>query len=329
MSKQLMYVGVDVGKDEVWATLATTKPKSFAQSTAGVQALRAWMRKNATGARVHVCMEATGIYSQALALRLLTGADDLEVSIINPAQIKAFARAQLRRTKTDQVDAAVILAFAETQTPRPWSPEPSALHTLSRLVAHREALTEDLRRWTNRQHAASCDPRVVQAVDRSQAAIVRILTRELTKIEQALAALMAAEPTLAEQRAVLQTIPGIGPVASLELMAAAKGCLTARTSRQVTAHAGLAPAHRQSGSSVRGHSQIAKQGNVRLRTCLYMPVISAIRHNPVIRMFYQRLRTNGKPKKVALIACMRKLLVIARAILISKKPFDPAYQPLT
>lgn len=328
MSKTMMYVGVDVGKDELWAAMTTTKPRPFPHTKTGVTALSTWIMKAAGDARVHVSMEATGIYSQALAMRLVAHAN-LEVSIVNPAQINAFARAQLRRTKTDRVDAAVILAFAQSQTPLPWTPEAPAISKLSRLVAHREAVDEDLTRWKNRQHAASDDPRGVKEVDQSQAKMVRMLTRQRATIENAIAALIAAEPALAEDRAVLQTITGIGPVSSVQLLAYAKGRLTERTARQVTAHAGLAPAHRQSGSSVRGKSHIAKQGDMRLRTCLFMPVLSAIRHNPVIREFYHRLLERRKPKKVALVACMRKLLLIARAILISREPFNPAYQPLT
>lgn len=328
MSKKVMYVGVDVGKDEFWVALETGKPRKFANSAAGVRALGTHLKKVAGCRRVHLCMEATGIYSQGLALRMLT-LPNVEVSIVNPAQIKAFARAQLRRTKTDGVDTTVIQAFAQSQRPASWTPESSATYTLARLVAQRQAVDEDLTRWNNRQHAASYDPRAVAEVNRSQAEIVATLTRERARIETAIADLLAAEPELAADRAVLQTIIGIGPISSVQLLAYAKGCLTVRTGKEVTAHAGLAPAEHQSGSSVHGKSHLAKQGNVHLRTCLYMPAMSAIRHNPVIREFYQRLRAQHKPPKVALVACMRKLLIIARAILISRKPFDPAYQALT
>jgi len=328
MSKSIMYAGVDVGKNEFWVALGTAKPRKFAHSAAGVRALGAHLSKVAGHRRVHLCMEATGIYSQALALRLLT-LPNVEVSIVNPAQIKAFARAQLRRTKTDRVDAAVILAFAKSQRPAPWTPESPAAYTLARLVAQRQALDEDVTRWKNRQHAASYDLRAVAEVDRSQAEVVQTLIGERERVEKAIAELLAAEPELAADRAVLQTIIGIGPISSIQLLAYAKGCLTVRTGKEVTAHAGLAPAEHQSGSSVHGKSHLAKQGNVHLRTCLYMPTVTAITHNPVIREFYHRLLAQNKPPKVALVACMRKLLMIARAILISRQPFNPAYQRLT
>lgn len=105
--------------------------------------------------------------------------------------------------------------------------------------------------------------------------------------------------------------------------------LTLRTRRQLDAHAGLAPAQRQSGSSVRGKSHIAKQGNARLRKALYMPTLVAGQYNPQLKRYYERLVERGKPKKVALTACMRKLLNLLRAMLIKKTLFNPAYQPLT
>ena len=322
MNKHLMYVGVDVGQDEVWAVVRGSKPRVFRNSEAGIRALGNWAHTQAQGMGVQFCMEATGVYGRTVAVRLLKGRYG-DVSIVNPAQITAYARAQLRRTKTDGVDAQVILSFAQSQHPAPWTPEPPALRRLIHLVTQADAVREDLRRWSNRRHTEKYTDDLPAAVQTSTTRIIRGLRRQLANMERAINELLAAIPELKQQIELLCSIPGIAQLSAVRLLAYGRNTITTYSARALVAHAGLATRHRRSGRSVRGKSQLAKQGDRRLRTALYMPALVGMRRNPRLQPFYQRLVKAGKPKKLAIAACMKKLLVISRAILIDQKPFEP------
>jgi len=326
MSKPICYVGIDVGQAELWVAVADRRPRQFVHTAAGIRALVRFCHATAPDHLLHFCLEATGVYGRSLAVRLLRGSHpDVEVSIVNPVQIAAFAKAQLRRTKTDAVDARVILAFAQSQTPRPWTPEPAALRELHQLVAEADALQAAHRQWSNRAHTHALTPDRPTAVQHTDRAILRTLDRELTRIEEAITALCQGDPTLRQQIDLLCTIPGIAQHSATRLLAYGGRAWTTHSAKQLTAHAGLAPRHRLSGTSVRGKSHLAKQGDAHLRRTLYMPALVASRYNPALKTVYQRLRDGGKPGKLAIAACMRRLLLIARAVLKQQRPFDPAY----
>lgn len=328
MSKQVLYVGVDVGCDELWAAVRGCKPRCFKHTTSGVRSLYTWGRQKSSGLPLCFCMEATGVYSVSVARRLVNQ-PSTTVCIVNPMQIAAFAKVQLRRSKTDQIDAEVIRTFAETQQPPTWSPDPKPLRELYQLVSQADAARDSLAQWRNRHHAQKFIADLPDAVKKSQRAIERSLKRQLEQLEQAIVAMCAADAGLAQQIALLSTIPGIAQNSAVKLIAYGRTWLTERKPKELVAHAGLAPHHRQSGTSVKGKSRIDKHGDHRLRKTLYMPALVGTQHNPTLKRFYQRLLKAGKPKMVALVACMKKLLLIARAILISKKTFNPNYQPLT
>jgi transposase len=328
MSKQILYVGVDVGASALWASLPGLRARQFGHTGAGIRQLHRWAVKHSGGAVVHLCMEATGVYSQQVAVRLVDQ-PRTEVSIVNPACIKSFANAQLRRSKTDALDAEVIRCYAETQAPPAWHPAPKALRQLHALVAQADALEDGLHQWRNRQHAHGYTEDLPRAVKASQRAIERSLEKEVTKVEAAIDQLCAADPDLAQQVLLLETIPGIARKSAVRLLAYGQNWLTDRSPKELVAYAGLAPHHHQSGTSVRGRSRIDKRGNRHLRKTLYMPALVGSVYNPILSEFYQRLCANGKLKKVALVACMRKLLLMARSMLINKTTFNPNYQPLT
>jgi transposase len=326
MSKSVCYVGIDVGQAELWVAMAERRARRFVHTATGIRALIRFCRGAAPDQRLHCCLEATGVYGRSLAVRLLQeGTPDIEVSIVNPAQITAFAKAQLRRTKTDAVDAQVILAFAQSQTPRPWTPEPAALRQLHQLVAEADALQAARRQWSNRAHTHALTPDQPTAVRRTDRAMLRTLDRELIRIQEVITALCQDDPALSQQIDLLCTIPGIAQRSAARLLAYGGQAWTTHSAKQLTAHAGLAPRHRLSGTSVRGKSHLAKQGDAHLRRTLYMPALVASRYNPALMLVYQRLRDGGKPGKLALTACMRRLLLIARAVLKQQRPFDPAY----
>lgn len=325
MSKQVSYVGIDVGCEELWVMVPGMKPRKFEHSRRGIRSLYNWATKKTGNDQRHFCMEATGVYSISVAFQMFNEYQ-ARISIVNPAQIAAFARVKMKRSKTDQIDAEVIRSYAESQKPAVWKPAPKPLRQLSALVTQADAIKDCLGQWRNRHHAQGFIPDLPDEVKKTQRSIERSLTTQLRKIETAIANLCAQESTLAQQVALLRTIPGVADKSAVNLLAYGQDWLTVRSAKALTAHAGLAPHHHQSGSSVRGKSRIDKRGNPKLRKILYMPALVAVHHNPVLMKFYQRLLNNGKPKKLALVAAMRKLLIISRAMLITKKTFNPQIQ---
>lgn len=328
MSKERLSVGVDVGKDEVMVAVAGRKPKAFGTSPSDLKRLMKWVKSQTGSQVIHIGMEATGVYSDRIALALWAY-PDVMVSVINPAQIKAYGRAVLRRTKTDSVDAQLICDFVRSQRPVTWTPPSATQRELKALVTHADAIRDEIQRWANRSHAHKHMTRLPAVVTSSTAEVIAMLKQELAAIEAAIMQVCQRDTSLAEDLAIAVSIPGIGPRSAAQLLAHGGGALTQRTRRQLDAHAGLAPAERQSGTSVRGKSHLAKAGNARLRRALYMPTLVAVRYNPILKRHYDRYVERGKAKKVALAACMRKLLNILRAMLITRTPFNPAYQPLT
>lgn len=322
------YVGIDVSKDELVAAMTGRKPRSFANTVMGSKALYRWAKTLAKGEPMHFCLEATGVYGYRAAMTL-AACPEAEVSVVNPAQIAAFAKAQLRRAKTDILDAQVILAFVCSQHPQPWQPDPDVWRRLYALVAEWDALAETKRRLANRDHSHVHIPNLPPEVGHAQHRVIRCLDREIARLEEAVRFLCDADPELKTQVTLLCTIPGVKTTTAVHVLAYGRTKLTTYSRKQLTAHAGLAPAQHQSGSSIRGKSRLAKQGDKRLRRTLYMPVLCGITHNPAIAARYQRLCQNRKTKMVAIAACMRKLLLIIQAMLKHQKPFNPELIPLT
>ena len=318
MSKSVVYVGVDVGKVELWVSVEGRKVRMFHHTGHGVSGMVRWLRGVGDSQRIQVCMESTGIYSRRLAIRLQRGSG-LSVSIVNPLQIKSFRQVLLRRTKTDGVDAEVIRLYAQSQQPPEWHPGSAVQEELTSLVKQADRLRRLLIQSQNRGEHADGVSRVVRASER---AVQRCLREQVAVVEGAIEGLCEQNETLQEQVRLLCTIPGLGTKSATQVLCYGGVPLQERSAKELTAHAGLAPCHRQSGISVRGRSRIAKQGDRRLRTALYMPTLVAVRANPALRTFYHHLIENGKAKKLALIACMRKLLIIIRAILRTNRPFD-------
>ena len=327
MSKQVFWIGVDVGKDEVWVSVAGKKARSFPTTTKGMQSLCRWAQSCAGEGEVRLCMESTVVYGYRVAV--LCRQCGSEVSVINPAQIKAFSHAQLRRTKTDQVDAEVIRCFAESQRPAVWQPPRKAVSQLYWLISELDALCEMRRQCKNREHSRQLVPDLPKEALVASRKVLQSITRQIDALQKRIKELVADDEQIHERVTLLCTIPAIQQATATHLMAYGKDHWDTHTAKQLTAHAGLAPRHRQSGSSIRGKSRLAKQGDKRLRQILYMPTVCAIVHNPYVRAVYQRLVANGKPKMLALMAGMRKLIVLIRAILRTKKPFTYPNPALT
>jgi transposase len=330
MAPRTLYTGVDVGKKELVVVLAASaqealgRPRNFPNRPAGFRRLMKWVQ--ATGVDfqgVHVCLEATGVYGQRL-VHFLQKQTDWTVSVVDPAQVKAFGQAQLSRTKTDGVDAFLLAAFAAACHPRPFVPEPPELRELKalgqRLATLKNFLQEEQNRLSSLMDAVEVSPVVQRSIRQSVAQTkkqIAILQREIRKY-------LDRHPNLKGQVELLRSIPGIGELSAVYLLPDVRAKSSYLEVKQLVAYAGLSPAHHQSGTSVRKKSRLTKAGNRLLRKALYMPALVGIRHNPVLKALYQRLRTLGKPKKLALTACMRKLLHILYGVLKNQTPFNPA-----
>jgi len=306
------FVGIDVSKDRLDVHLRPGG-ESFAVARDG-EALAALVERLRALAPALVVIEATGGYETVVASAL--GAAHLPLAVVNPRQIRAFARATGRLAKTDRLDAAAIAHFAEAVRPpaRPIA-EPEAL-ALGELVARRRQVIEMIVAEGNRRRTAT-QRRVIRAIERHLA----VLQTELSELDSDIDGAIRNSPAWQAEADLLKSVPGIGP-ATLRTLIAELPELGKLDRRKIAALVGVAPINRDSGT-LRGRRTIAG-GRAAVRTALFMPTIVASRTNPVIAAYYQKLRAAGKTAKQALIACMRKLIVILNAMLRDQKPWQPA-----
>jgi transposase len=326
MSKRTLYVGIDVSKKAL--EVATTVDGKEAEATkeirnnlGGFRMLEEWTRKQSHKhgcEEIHYCIESTGVYSEKV-VEYLQGRGDLMVSVVNPFVVKSFGKSLGVRTKTDRVDSELLALYAATVKPKVTEKRPEDLKELRSLVRHLEYLIN--RRG---QEVGRLESTTNALVADSIKGIIKSYDKQIEKIKEAIEEHLRKHPDLRERTELLESIPGIGEITSKILLCELhmEGGGERISAKAQTAHAGLAPQHRISGSSVRGKPRICKTGNFRLRRCLYFPTMVAIKHNPVIRRFYRRMLENGKPKMVALVAAMRKLLVIAIGVLNNRTEFD-------
>lgn len=304
------FVGVDVSKEHLDVALPGS-PKAWrtGNDKAGIAALG---RKLAGLAAPHLVCEATGRHTRLLARDLARR--QVAFSRINPRQIRDFARATGRLAKTDAIDAGIILRFAQTMQPPATPPPSDAQIELADLVRRRRQLVEI---------AAMEKQRTAQSDDDSLAASLKrhldFLTAEITGIDQQIASRIEADRDLAHRAELLRSIPGIGVIAACTFVAELPE-LGQVGKKQIAALVGVAPMNRDSGAA-RGEAHI-KGGRLSVRCVLYMATISAIRCNPAIKAFYKRLRDEGKPPKLAIVAAMRKLIVIANAVAEQNRPWN-------
>ena len=316
------WLGIDIAKDTFAACLqreTRALAGQFDNSPAGYAKLDRWLAKHLGGA-AHICLEATGRYGEGVAEHLHAAGHT--VSIINPARLKAFGQATLTRTKTDQTDAALLATFCRTQRPAAWTPPPAAQRELRALVRRRESLLGLRQAEANRLDSGETSPAVRQSLEQ----VLALLEDQLVSIEAAITAQAASDPALQRQVDLVDSITGIGHTTATALLAEIDfGAYP--SARQVAAQAGLTPRQRQSGTSVHGKPRLSKQGASQIRKILYFPALTAMRYNPVMRTFAERLAKRGKAKMAIVCACMRKLLHLVYGVLKSGLPFDPNYPP--
>ena len=258
-----------------------------------------------------VLVEASGGLELPLVATLATG--ELPVVVVNPRQVRDFARATGKLAKTDALDAAVLAHFAEAVRPPVRPLRDAETQVLNSLVARRHQVMTMLVSEKNRLSAAA-----TVAVRPRIEAHIAWLERELEDLDEGLRRTLRQSPVWREKDDLLRTVPGVGEQLSLTLLAYLPE-LGTLDRRQIAALVGVAPFNRDSGT-LRGKRTVWG-GRARIRATLYMGALVASRFNPVIRDFYQRLLAAGKPKKLALTACMRKLLVILNSMLKHRSPW--------
>lgn len=321
----MYYLGVDVAKAKLDCMLLDSssskmKSKSIANTSVGFVQLLEWLDKQ-KASKAHVVMEPTGMYHENAALALADAG--LVVSLINPAQLRAFAQGLGVKTKTDRADSAVLARYGATQTPAPWQPPSQSARRLKALLARRDAVADDLQRERNRQEANNFSP-VPEAVGESIAQTISFLEAELKRLEKMITEHIDSDPDLRNKKELLETIPGVGPRVAGHMTALFAG-RTFDRAEQLAAYLGLVPVEWQSGTSVKSRPRMSKAGPAYLRKVLYMPAVVARRCNPHIKALNDRLLAKGKSKMASIGAAMRKLAHLCFGVIHSGKPYDPKF----
>jgi len=311
VNQKPIYIGIDVAKAQLdlaarptgqeWQSPNT--PEGIAQVVESLQAL----------APTLVVLEATGGLQLPLVAALAI--ECIPLVVVNPRQVRDFAKATGRLAKTDRLDAQVLAHFGEATQPQSRPLPDAQSQALQALLARRGQLVGMLTAEKNRLGAALAPVR-----PRLQAHI-SWLQEELASLDQDLGDTIRKSPLWRAKDNLLQGVPGIGPRVSFTLLAHLPE-LGSLTRQQISALVGVAPLNRDSGL-MRGRRSVWG-GRARVRAALYMAALVGTRYNPVVRAFYQRLVEAGKPKKVALVACMRKLLCILNAMLKHQQSWNPA-----
>jgi transposase len=328
-SRYRLFVGIDIAATTcavAWmhATSQPSRAISIDQTAAGFVALQHKLQAIEPDPQaILIVMEATGTYWMRVATSLSEAG--FAVAVINPAQAHAFAKALLKRSKTDAIDAQTLSELGARLQPSCWTPPPQIYAELQQRLVHRDGLVTARTQFRNQLHALIQQPIVIASVRARLDILIATLTEEIATVEQEIAAALQQDEAWAAAAARLATVSGLGTLTVAWILTTTINFTLTTTPEAAANYAGLAPQLRQSGSSVRGHPRVGHGGNARLRRALYMATLSAVQHNPVIKAFYQRLCAAGKPRKVALCAAARKLLRIAWAVATTNQDFDPAY----
>ncbi|WP_070155977.1 IS110 family transposase [Sphingobium phenoxybenzoativorans] len=309
MSNNSQYVAIDVSKSALDIAMpGANRIWRSSNTLTGVAALRKRLQPLE---HPHIVCEATGRYARLLAQQMEQA--NIPLSIVNPRQVRDFARATGQLAKTDALDASIILRFADAMQPAPTPPTPENQVRLAEQVRRRRQLVDMLA--TEKQRLCGLDNADTLASIRAH---ITFLQGQIDQCDARIKAEIGADASLTRKAALLESIPGIGATTAAVLIAELPE-LGRADKKQIAALAGVAPMNRDSGQW-RGQAHITG-GRLSVRCALYMATLPAIRCNPTIRAFYQHLRAQGKAPKVAITAAMRKLLIIANTIVQHDKPW--------
>lgn len=314
----MVFIGIDVSKSTLdvaaLCEAGEVKHQQFSNTQAGHAELGLWLKDFAV---CRIVLEATGSYHERLAQAL--GVMGAHFSVVNPAQTSYFVRSRHRRNKTDKADAVMLAVYAKER-----QPEPTLLtNPLPQSIARElNTLQEDLTRLRNRLEAAEqglTHPEVLVSLQRRSDALEaekRALEEELEQETKSI------DP---QELELLTSIPGVGLKTACMFLAEIGDVSRFATASKLVAYSGLTPALFESGSSVNRRTRISRLGPSSLRYLLYMPSLAAIRHNPILKGFFDRLVKKGKNRKAAVVACMAKLLRIMYGVLVHQRLFDVNY----
>jgi transposase len=314
----LIVVGIDVAKDKVDGCIRSLSLRQTSANTQqGRRELIAWLCGHRVGKAV---MEASGGYERSWAKALREAG--IEVRIVDPKRVRSFAKSAGRLAKNDTIDAEMIAWFAETFREAPGQPHDAAREELQKLVGARQGLLEIQIKIQNRDEHAAPKP-----VQKMHARLLKRVAAELASLDALIAAMIKATPHFAARAEIIESVPGLAGTTAANLLVGMPE-LGQVGNKIAPALLGAAPYDDDSGRR-RGERHI-KGGRRKVRNAFFMPCLgAATQHNPVLKAFYQRLLAKGKEKKVALIACMRKLIVILNTMLARGEKWDATRYALT
>lgn len=315
-------LGIDLSKEYFDVTLLNAQGEKtqahFDNTPSGFSQLVKWL-KAASVVELRACMEATNIYWEALAQYLYE--QGYTVHVVNPARIKGHAMGQLRRSKTDKLDSEVIADFCRSRPElRLWTPPVAEARQLRNLVRQRA----DLLPMTTQQKNRLTDSQDAQVQARWQR-LIATFEAEIEALEKQITEHIAQHPALLKTYQLLKSIKGFGPITVAIIMAEMPDLAEYEDAAAAAADAGVTPSHHDSGDTVHRKPKMSKIGKASIRGALFFPALTAMRFNPIIRTFAERLKQKGKHKMAIIGAVMRKLLHLAYGVLKHQKPFDPSY----
>jgi transposase len=313
-------LGIDISKKDLSLALllkGACKKNKVPNTQEGFKELTQWLYKQGID-KLKACMEATGSYGEQLADYLYK--EGHCVHIVNPCCIKAFAKSKLSRHKTDETDALLIAEYANKNELRPYKPSPSYLKELRSLYRCSQNLKLQKTQISNFLENKDNLPKSVQEVYQT---LFSQIKNQLQAVDLAIEELLLHQEELRRDYQNLQTIPGIEQTTAVAILAEIPALSSLENARQLAAYAGLTPAHRTSGTSLKAKSHLSKMGSASLRKALYFPAIVSKNHNPFFKDFSQKLARKGKHTMVIIGAIMRKLLHICFGILKYKTAYNP------
>lgn len=311
------YAGIDVSKSQLDCALLQQNQQflsaQFPNAAGGHAALLTWLKQHAKDSLVVV--EATGGYEAAMVAKLAT--NGLRVAVVNPRQVRDFAKATGVLAKTDAIDARVLAQFGRAIQPQVRAPKAEELAELEAVLTRRRQLVEMITAETHRRSTVASRV-IAKQIDQH----LKWLKKQVDQADTDLGNKIKTSALMQRKLNVLTSVPGVGRVTAVSLIAQLPE-LGTLNERQLSALVGVCPFNRDSGT-LRGRRTIWG-GRARVRAALYMAALVAARHNPLLKAFYQRLLAGGKAKKVALVAVMHKLLLILNAMIKRDQMWEPSY----
>jgi transposase len=318
-------VGIDVSKKKVDIALLVNgkvKSKVLDNSAEGHKELLVWLIKSkAPMAELAVCMEATGVYYEAVALALHEAG--LKVSVVNPGCIKGFGHSENIRNKNDAIDAGLIARYCLAMKPAPWTPPPLEQRQLRAWSLRVEALKDIRQQEENRLEAHTITG--MEDVAKHVKEHITWLDEEIKKLESEIGDHIDRHPGLKHDAELIASIPGVGPTTVARILGHLGDIRRFESAKALAAFLGVTPKQRSSGTSLKGRTMISRTGNSAMRAALYMPSVVARRHNPILNQFAERLLATGMAKKAVICAVMHKLTHLIYGVIRTGKPFDPNY----